>query len=388
MFFDKAGKQWYVLLSGRWFRAPKLDGPWTFATPDLPADFRNSPKMLLTTPFGRPYPAHRKAPRHGSRPASPPLRGSKRDRSRRPSPMRRAAICTGRDDRSLLRDEHDRHRDPRRRIATSCSRTASGSWPNRREAHGSSPARSRRDLRHTAVVAGLQRHLCARVRDEPDAVWYGYTIGYLSGFLVLGYLRLRHRLVLSAVLVQLARICHPIYYPRPVTWGMGAYYNPVRGTYGRYGYAYGPYRGIAVGRAWNPRTGTYGRAGAAWGPRGSAGFVGAYNPGPTAAAILPAAATSTAPGNRPASSAGRVGPGDGPSQGSRGLGGALEQSNGRASFARGGAATSMRAGTAKSTAIPGTAGRIRRRVAGRSHGRNQRIFSNAARGARASRRGP
>ena len=41
---------------------------------------------------------------------------------------------------------------------------------------------------------------------------------------------------------------------------------------------YGPYRGIAGVRAWNPRTGTYGRAGAAWGPRGSAGFVGAYNP--------------------------------------------------------------------------------------------------------------
>ena len=44
VFFDKAGKQWYVLLSGRWFRAPTLDGPWTFATPDLPADFQNIPE--------------------------------------------------------------------------------------------------------------------------------------------------------------------------------------------------------------------------------------------------------------------------------------------------------------------------------------------------------
>ena len=44
VFFDKAGKQWYVLLSGRWFRAATLDGPWTFATPDLPADFRNIPE--------------------------------------------------------------------------------------------------------------------------------------------------------------------------------------------------------------------------------------------------------------------------------------------------------------------------------------------------------
>jgi hypothetical protein len=71
---------------------------------------------------------------------------------------------------------------------------------------------------------------------------------------------------------------YPIYYPRPATWGLAAYYNPIRGMYGRYGYAYGPYRGVAGARTWNPGTGTYARAGAALGPRGSAGFVGAYNP--------------------------------------------------------------------------------------------------------------
>ena len=44
VFFDRRAKQWYVLLSGRWFRAHGLNGPWTFATPDLPADFRNIPQ--------------------------------------------------------------------------------------------------------------------------------------------------------------------------------------------------------------------------------------------------------------------------------------------------------------------------------------------------------
>ena len=42
-FFHKASKTWYVLLSGRWFSAASLDGPWTFATPSLPADFQNIP---------------------------------------------------------------------------------------------------------------------------------------------------------------------------------------------------------------------------------------------------------------------------------------------------------------------------------------------------------
>ena len=92
---------------------------------------------------------------------------------------------------------------------------------------------------------------------EPDAVWYGYTAGYTSGFLAwdtyvygTGWYYPPYWYDWSGY--------GPIYYPRPVTWGMGAYYNPVRGAYGRYGYAYGPYRGIGVGRAWNPATGTYG----------------------------------------------------------------------------------------------------------------------------------
>src|SRR4029077_5982046 len=30
----------YFLVSGRWFTAPGFDGPWTFATPNLPEDFK------------------------------------------------------------------------------------------------------------------------------------------------------------------------------------------------------------------------------------------------------------------------------------------------------------------------------------------------------------
>jgi hypothetical protein len=89
---------------------------------------------------------------------------------------------------------------------------------------------------------------------EPDAVWYGYTMGYLTGFLAWGvfvygtgwYYRPWYRPGIR-----------PIYFPRPVTYGIGAFYNPLRGTYGRYGYAYGPRRGIAGGGIYNPRTGGY-----------------------------------------------------------------------------------------------------------------------------------
>jgi len=33
----------YVLISGRWFSAPDFTGPWTFATPKMPEDFKKIP---------------------------------------------------------------------------------------------------------------------------------------------------------------------------------------------------------------------------------------------------------------------------------------------------------------------------------------------------------
>ncbi len=44
VFYLPADSNWYVLVSGRWFSAASLDGPWTFATPNLPQDFQNIPE--------------------------------------------------------------------------------------------------------------------------------------------------------------------------------------------------------------------------------------------------------------------------------------------------------------------------------------------------------
>jgi hypothetical protein len=40
---DTGDGQTYFLVSGRWFRAPKLEGPWTYAGNDLPQDFKFIP---------------------------------------------------------------------------------------------------------------------------------------------------------------------------------------------------------------------------------------------------------------------------------------------------------------------------------------------------------
>src|SRR5262249_45054164 len=41
LFQHKVTGVYYYLVAGRWFSAPSLDGPWTFATPELPEDFKN-----------------------------------------------------------------------------------------------------------------------------------------------------------------------------------------------------------------------------------------------------------------------------------------------------------------------------------------------------------
>src|SRR5260221_13702046 len=43
VFKNLADGQFYYLVTGRWFRAAKLEGPWTYAGNDLPQDFSEMP---------------------------------------------------------------------------------------------------------------------------------------------------------------------------------------------------------------------------------------------------------------------------------------------------------------------------------------------------------
>ena len=47
LFKDITTQKTYILLSGRWFEAPSLDGPWAFVAPEkLPRRFRQDPRGL------------------------------------------------------------------------------------------------------------------------------------------------------------------------------------------------------------------------------------------------------------------------------------------------------------------------------------------------------
>ena len=279
VFFDKNGKQWYVLFSGRWFRSSSLDGPWSFATPELPDDFRNIPEDA-------PYYAVRTSVPGTSESAEARLKASIPTTARvangsitptvsyagepqfSPVEGTNLAYAANTNDTVLkVGDAYFLLQDG----VWFVGQSPAGPWQLAREVP--------EEIYRIPPSSPLYNVTYVRVyQTEPEAVWYSYTTGYLSGFLAWGTYVYGTGWSYSPYWYSWPGYGYPIYYPRPYTWGIGAYYNPIRGTYGRYGYAYGPYRGIAGARAWNPATGAYARAGAAWGPRGTAGFVGAYNP--------------------------------------------------------------------------------------------------------------
>ena len=71
---------------------------------------------------------------------------------------------------------------------------------------------------------------------------------------------------------------YPFYYPYPYSYGASAWYNPNTGMYGRSGSAYGPYGGYGRAASYNPQTGAYARGGAVWDNDEIAGRGMAYNP--------------------------------------------------------------------------------------------------------------
>jgi hypothetical protein len=271
----------YFLVAGRWFRAASLDGPWTFATPTLPEDFKEIPvehprsRVLASVP-GSPQATEAvllaqiprtarvnkkelKAPDvqyAGGKPEVKPIDGSKGVQQ---------VVNT---DKDIIKFGD---------LYYMCfqgvwfvSKAAEGPWevaenipkevytiPTSSPVHHVTYVTVEEDdddewvtFAYVAAYTGLMVGWgCAMWGSG----WYYPPYGYYGGF-------------------------YPIYYPYPHTYGMGAWYNPYTGAYGRGAAVYGPYGGVGMGASYNPRTGTYARGAAAYGPYGSRSAGQAWNP--------------------------------------------------------------------------------------------------------------
>lgn len=280
VFHHKASATWYVLVSGRWFSSASLDGPWVFATPTLPESF-------LNIPDDAPYYAVR---------ASIPGTSESVEARLKASIPKMAKVATD----GSVKVEVTYSGEPKFEPITGTSMSYAvnsneqvikvgdkyyvlkdGVW-----FIGDTPtgpfavARAVADEIYTIPASSPVYNVTyVRAYDtEPDGVWYGYTAGYLGAYLAWDALVWGTGWYYPSYWDYDHNDGYWPYYPRPISYGVGAFYNPAFGTFGRYGYVYGPNRGIAGGAAYNPRTGTYFRGGVATGPNGTRGFVAVYNP--------------------------------------------------------------------------------------------------------------
>lgn len=280
VFRHKPTGTFYYLVSGRWFSTASLEnGPWTFATPDLPAGFQNIPDDAPYYTVRASVPGTSEANEARLRAAIPELAQVSLADIEPPTVSYDGepefAPIDGTDMSYAVNTQSQVIL-----VAGKYFLVVDGVWFTSDSATGPwVPATQIPDTVYT-IPPSSPVHNVTYVRvyeydETANQALYGFTAGYLFGFLSWGVFVHGTGWYYNPYWHHHNR---PIYYPRPISYGGGIYYNPARGNYGRYGYAYGPYRGIQARTSWNPRTGTYARGARVYGPNGSRGFVYANNP--------------------------------------------------------------------------------------------------------------
>lgn len=271
----------YYLVTGRWFSAPDFAGPWTFATPKLPDDFKRIPLEHERSRVLASVPGTEQAIEAVLLAQIPQTARIDRTKIEAPAVAYQGAPDFKPIEGTSLQRAINTDKDVIKSGATYyyCNQgvwftapAATGPWqvattiPDEiYQIPASSPA-------HHVTYVVVEKD------DDPDDSWttFAYVAGYTG--LMIGW----GCAVWGSGWYYPPYVgyggFYPIYYPHFPTYGYSAHYNPWTGSYGRGAVAYGPYGGVGAGARYNPRTGTYARGAVAWGPYGASGVGAAYNP--------------------------------------------------------------------------------------------------------------
>jgi hypothetical protein len=284
-------QQFYYLTAGRWFRTTDLQqGPWTYATPDLPPDFAKIPlsssasAILATVPGTdeakdavllaqvpttitvKPAEAQAKVKvEYGGEPKFEPIKGTS------------MSYATNTQDKVIKLGD----------VYYLCLQ---GVWfmspnPNGPWTTCTSVPQEIYTIPPNSPVYNVT--YITQTANPDGTVQSSYTAGYLGGF-ILGA-------ATGAIIANGSGYWWPpyayggYYYPYAATYGgyyyggygyhyATPYYNSATGAYGWKQTAYGPYGSATRGAAYNPYTGTYARGASVSTPYGSRSAAQAYNP--------------------------------------------------------------------------------------------------------------
>lgn len=288
LFLDTATNQFYYLTGGRWFRANSLQGPWTFATTDLPPDFAQIPEsnpasivltwvpgteeandavllaQIPTTMTVNPTAAASVNVVYGGAPQFTPIPGTT------------LYYATNTQDKVIQVGD----------VYYLClqgvwfmSVSAQGPWT----VAGSVP-----QVIYTIASSSPVYNVTYVTQTTVNgSVQSSYTAGYMGAFVVgaaVGAIIASGSGYYYPPYIYHPPDGYPIYYPHPCTYGpYGAYgttahYNAATGAYGVSQTAYGPYGSATRGASYNPYTGASTRYASASTPYGSRSAGQAYNP--------------------------------------------------------------------------------------------------------------
>jgi hypothetical protein len=276
-------KTYYYLTAGRWFSASSLSGPWTFATPNLPADFSKIPsntpasRVLANVP-GTPEAADAVLlAQIPTKVVVNPIEAAKQVKvtySGEPEfkPIENTSLHYAVNTEEKVVKSGDLYYVCYQGVWFT-STTPEGPW----ETAKTIPAEIYK-IPPSSPVYNVT-YVTQTTTDDGD-VEASYTAGYLGAF-VMG-------VAVGSIVTYGSGYYYPpyvgwyggypAYYARPVTYGYGSWYSPYSGRYGYGGAAYGAYGGARWGSSYNPYTGTRSRGATAYGPYGTRSAGRAYNP--------------------------------------------------------------------------------------------------------------
>ena len=269
----------YYLVAGRWFSAPDFTGPWTFATPNLPADFQKIPlehprsRVLASVPGTQQaaeavllaqIPQTARVNKKQAKAPEVKYLGDPKFEKVEKTKVERAVNT----DKSIIK------------VGDMYYMCYEGVW-----FMGSSPtgpwtvaSKVPGEIYEIPISSPAHTVTYVTVEDDDDE-WATFTTAAMYTGMMVAW----------GCVVWGSGYYYPPYYGGfyggyPMyrgyypTYGYRASYNPWTGAYSRGAAAYGPYGGAGVGARYNPRTGTYSRGAAAYGPYGSRAAGQAYNP--------------------------------------------------------------------------------------------------------------
>jgi hypothetical protein len=285
-FIDYTTNRFYYLTSGRWFSALQRNGPWSFASDKLPADFANIP------------------PDSPAADVLPSVPGT--DEAREAVMMAQIptlAVVNKSEAAAAVKVSYEGEPQFRPIETTQLSYAVNtenkvikvvdlyylcfqGVWFMSRSASGPWETASSVPSAIYQIPPSSPVHNVTYVKvyeSSPETVTCGHTAGYMGTF-ILG-------MAVGAAIAYGTGYRYPpyVYYPPrpypvpyyvgyPRTYGVGVHYNYYSGGYYAQRSVYGPY-GTASRSAWyNPSTGFYGRAATVQTYGGGATVGQAYNP--------------------------------------------------------------------------------------------------------------